>query len=641
MLRNTWPLIKAVPLVIFTVILFVHICYDFENKFTRNYVPATANLSSISWTRNTVKIKFRHCKALFSLESPAPEEKIGYIYTEKILPNETVGDVLHRKEGTKKKEEVTGIYRDINDVLKKILNLKYSEPEKYLDEAYHLLSELLPGVAEYDSPSENERESQEQQNQSRNEPKRKTDRRTKHVKQRTSSRIVEGTLPFVPCSIRGYEDKRQVFTCFQKRIDVQGSLSIHFFGDSKIRFLVHQFLKEADDVFHFVIVEKLVLNQRQYNITRPWPDAKSDLIKDFKWIDFEVITPALPRLQITFREVYSPFCAGSKTQYRCFYLFFYIFRKFMNSPDIRRDLPEIRQLKKWANYEETPPDLLIIDYTAWALTLHTDDKVIPQATRHTTDVLAVLLEMHAKVVPLLDKISKRTRVLVLSQSRMKLDVENLLMNYRGAMADFNMDWSEATFLYILKHYHHLNRPLLESRRAKAKEMLRISEDYVEDYKAQMSQSADMNPSAIWYFFQGVKKAENESSSSSKLSYSAQSKKGSPGSDADIFSRYPQVAREKLKKAPETTPFRDYLIPSTEESGLWFWDTLIPFSLAEIRECHEMFERGYGNQPFYKGSARRCNDPTHSGDITNSDLVTMMLNLLCNTVLEAEGDYCCS
>ncbi|XP_064085403.1 uncharacterized protein LOC135200728 [Macrobrachium nipponense] len=469
---------KFIPVAVAVILIFFVIVHDDaemkdpsrNNQRGSSVIPKSRMRDRHDGAPSDDVRKYSLCKALFSLDSPVSEEKIEAIYSGMIRPN---GDVFHRKEDAKGREEVKDIYRKIDGVLSKIRKLKYSEPEHFSGEDYQPLAELLPSVAEYDSASD--------------------------------------------------------------------------------------------------------------------------------------------------------------------------FRTFLNSPEVRRDLPEIRQLKKWANYEETPPDLLIIDYTAWVLTLHTDETVIPQAARHTTDVLDALLELHAKVVPLLDKISKRTRVLVLSQSRLKLDVENLLMNYRGAMADFNMDWSEGTFLYLLKHYHHLNlRPLLESRRAKAKEILRISEDYVKDYKAWESQSADMNSSAIWNFFQGAKKAENESSSSSNLSYSAQLENGSPGSDAEIFSRYPRVAREKLKKTAETTPFRDYLIPSTEDSGLWFWDALIPLTLAEIRECHEMIdERGYADQPFYKGTARRCYDPVHSGDITNSDLVTMMLNLLCNTVLEAEGDYCCS
>ncbi|XP_066984754.1 LOW QUALITY PROTEIN: uncharacterized protein [Macrobrachium rosenbergii] len=548
--------------------------------------------------------KYGLCKSLFSLDSPAPEEKIKYIYSEKIHPNETVGNLLQRKEGTK------SLYPKINGVLRKIRQLKYSEPENLFGEDYQPLAELLPRVAEYGSSSENELESKERQNHSRDEPKHKTDQGTTYVKQRTSSRIVEGILPFVPCSIRDYEDKRHVFTCFQKRLDVKGSLSIHFLGDSKIRHLLHQFLEETDDVFHFVTVAK--------NVTRLWSEAKVDLMTGDKWSDVEVFTPGLPGLQITLN-----------------------FRRFKDSPDLRRDLPEIQQLKKWANLEETPPDLLILDYTAWALTLNNYYGFLPPKYRHTIDVLAILLELHSKVVPLLDKISKRTRVLVLSQSRMRINAKNIFIDNRGALADFNLDWSESTFLYILKHYHDLGfKSLLESRLAKAQELLRISEDYFREH-VWKSLSAQSKASALWNTFQGTKKAENESSLSSELSYSAQENWVSCVCCRYFFNKIPSGNREKLKKASETTTFRDYLIPATEGSGLWFWDALIPLNLAEIQECQEMFERGLTDQPLYQSTALWCLDSTHAGNVTYHDLITMMLNLLCNTVLETGEDYCCS
>ncbi|XP_064085290.1 uncharacterized protein LOC135200600 [Macrobrachium nipponense] len=300
---------KFIPVAVAVILIFFVIVHDDaemkdpsrNNQRGSSVIPKSRMRDRHDGAPSDDVRKYSLCKALFSLDSPVSEEKIEAIYSGKIRPN---GDVFHRREVAKGREEVEDIYRKIDGVLSKIRKLKYSEPEHFSGEDYQPLAELLPSVAEYDSASEYKPDSKVKSSHSRNEPKHETDQRTKYSKQRTSSRIEEGTLPFVPCSIRGYEDKRQVFTCFQRRIDVQGSLSIHFFGDSKIRYLMHQFLEENNDVFHFVVVAK--------NITGPWPDAKSYLMKDFKWIDFEVITPALPRLQITFREVYSPFCARSK-----------------------------------------------------------------------------------------------------------------------------------------------------------------------------------------------------------------------------------------------------------------------------------------------------------------------------------------
>ncbi|XP_064085289.1 uncharacterized protein LOC135200599 [Macrobrachium nipponense] len=609
MLGNKCCLLKAVPVVILTTISFISVCYDLENVFLRNHATTIDDRSSINQTRNAVRIKtfgrdqkYRHCKDLFSIDSPASKEKIEYVYSEKIPPSETVGRALQRKVDVNGEEPAKGVYRKINDVLWKIRKLKYSEPERYLGEEYQPLAGLLPRVVDYDSSSKYEFQSKEESNYSGNEPTHKSHQMKKSVKQRTSSRIVEGTLPFVPCSIRDYEDRRQVFTCFQKRIDVKGSLSIHFFGDSKIRYLLHLFLEQYDDVFHFVTTAK--------NITRPWREAKADLMTTDKWTDIEIFIPALPRLGITLS-----------------------FRKFQDSPVFLGDIPEIQQLRKWANLEEQPPDLLIIDYTAWTLGRYNIFGLFPP--RNTVDVFAILLELHAKVIPLLQKISKITRVLLLPQSRQRPNADNMFPNSRGSTADFNMDWSESTFLYILQYSHDQDmKSLLESHLAKARELLKISDYQVQSF-AWTSLHSREETSDI----------RNPVHETKKASYPAQSTASRfPVSEVDRFpTRHPRLTQPKLleEASSETTEFRDYLIPSTEDSGLWFWDAILPLNLAEIQECEEMVEGGMSGQPLYQSNVLRCYDPTHAGDVTNSDLITMMLNLLCNTVLGTSDDYCCS
>ncbi|XP_068222573.1 uncharacterized protein [Palaemon carinicauda] len=549
---------------------------------------------SITKTNNTVRQKivvrddvgkYRNCKSLFSLDTPAPEEMFRHIYLEKILPNETVGKTFDEIEGRNIEDTVMGIYRKFSEVLREIRKLKYLEPEKLFGENYKSLAQVLPRVADYE---------------------------TSHVRQRKSSRIIEGMLPFVPCLIRDYDDKMQILSCFQKRLEVKGSLYIHFLGDSKVRYLLHQFLDQTDEVFHFVTVVKVRI-------------------------------------------------------------------------------------------------IVVDNYTPWVLTLHNIYGMFPP--RQTIDVLSILLELHAKVVPLLKEISKRTRVLVLTQSRQRPNSEDLFPNNRGSTADFNMDWSESTFLYILQHHDkHDFKALLDSRLSKARELLRISVDCVDEFTMKSSQAhgeaqetievKKISPlklksspahaeaqetvetkkipplklkssSAYGKAQETVKakkmsplklqsspahdKASNFSDRSPETiegkmispleitqSYSVKSSTVPEVIYKDMFStRYPEInlQHEPVKKM--VTAFRDYLIPSEEIPGLWWWDGLLPLNLAEIEECEDMYHRGLTEETLYHETTLRCLDRTHAGDVTHHDLVTMMLNLLCNTILETSEDYCCS
>ncbi|KAK8406013.1 hypothetical protein O3P69_007023 [Scylla paramamosain] len=87
--------------------------------------------------------------------------------------------------------------------------------------------------------------------------------------------------------------------------------------------------------------------------------------------------------------------------------------------------------------------------------------------------------------------------------------------------------------------------------------------------------------------------------------------------------------------------RDHLVPEVEESRVWWWDTSLPLSLAENRECEELYLRGLTSHPVYNSSFHRCYDDNHAGTVTLGDQVTMLLNLACNSVLGAREGVCCS
>ncbi|XP_027213613.2 uncharacterized protein [Penaeus vannamei] len=88
-------------------------------------------------------------------------------------------------------------------------------------------------------------------------------------------------------------------------------------------------------------------------------------------------------------------------------------------------------------------------------------------------------------------------------------------------------------------------------------------------------------------------------------------------------------------------FRDHLIPGTTVSGPWWWDSSLPINLAEIEECNELHRRGLAGDVAYTGPWLQCRDIHHAGEGTATDLVTMLFNLVCNSVLKLNEDLCCS
>ena len=71
-----------------------------------------------------------------------------------------------------------------------------------------------------------------------------------------------------------------------------------------------------------------------------------------------------------------------------------------------------------------------------------------------------------------------------------------------------------------------------------------------------------------------------------------------------------------------------------------WDSTIPTSLLNVRECHVLHEAGMSHHPLYQDPLHSCSDLVHSDNLTNQDEITMLSNLLCNEYLTKEGKYCC-
>ncbi|KAG0720805.1 hypothetical protein GWK47_047697 [Chionoecetes opilio] len=87
--------------------------------------------------------------------------------------------------------------------------------------------------------------------------------------------------------------------------------------------------------------------------------------------------------------------------------------------------------------------------------------------------------------------------------------------------------------------------------------------------------------------------------------------------------------------------RDHLVPQVDDGGVWWWDTIVPLSLAENFECEELYFRGLTHHPLYTNMSLKCRDDNHAGSVTLRDMVSMLLNLMCNSVLGPRAGLCCS
>ncbi|XP_071548367.1 uncharacterized protein [Panulirus ornatus] len=77
------------------------------------------------------------------------------------------------------------------------------------------------------------------------------------------------------------------------------------------------------------------------------------------------------------------------------------------------------------------------------------------------------------------------------------------------------------------------------------------------------------------------------------------------------------------------------------TGAWRWDSTLPFNLANIQECLLLKDAMLWDNPIYTGTWWNCADVHHSSYETNSVEIQMLLNLLCNSYLADDREYCCS
>ncbi|XP_066947039.1 uncharacterized protein [Macrobrachium rosenbergii] len=75
------------------------------------------------------------------------------------------------------------------------------------------------------------------------------------------------------------------------------------------------------------------------------------------------------------------------------------------------------------------------------------------------------------------------------------------------------------------------------------------------------------------------------------------------------------------------------------TNIIIWDSMLPSSLLNIKECQALHDAGMMEHPTY--FAHACHDDIHPDSFTIRDEHTMILNLLCNHYMDSNGShYCC-
>ncbi|XP_047471322.1 uncharacterized protein LOC125026768 [Penaeus chinensis] len=241
-------------------------------------------------------------------------------------------------------------------------------------------------------------------------------------------------------------------------------------------------------------------------------------------------------------------------------------------------------------------------------------------SRSLHDVLAMMLEMHRYVVPRLEKISKTTRVIVLSQSRHRPHSPNRF-NRRATFSNANLEWSELTFLHFMRAFREGRASVpRDGQQAEAQDS---------EHGPNRQGSFDRNHSL---------KAWQSTHTQDRDFRNEPQDKGAPD-DEEPLSLNDHRHNQRLKD--HSVSFRDHLIPRTSTPGLWWWDSNLPINLAEIEECNELYRRDLTGDLAYTGPPLACRDDHHAGPGTSSDLVTMLLNLACNSVLGMSETFCCT
>ncbi|XP_045117408.1 uncharacterized protein LOC123508061 [Portunus trituberculatus] len=77
------------------------------------------------------------------------------------------------------------------------------------------------------------------------------------------------------------------------------------------------------------------------------------------------------------------------------------------------------------------------------------------------------------------------------------------------------------------------------------------------------------------------------------------------------------------------------------TGVWYWDSTLPFNLANLKECETLMKGNLSHTHLYTDQWWRCSDAHHASYETNMNEMTMLWNLLCNSYMAESSIYCCA
>ncbi|KAK3865464.1 hypothetical protein Pcinc_028925 [Petrolisthes cinctipes] len=455
-----------------------------------------------------------------------------------------------------------------------------------------------------------------------------------------SSRIDEGgVLPFVPCTIMPYHTSSSISDCFTHKLATHSSFHIHFMGDSKIRELFYVFLERIDGKHHFNV--KLGNDTVQFlGLDEKHPKLKEDM---------EATSSAAQGLRVGFS-----------------------FRSFSEgTPRKLRESQEVKQLARWASGEDPPPHLLVIGYATWLVIMM---RFVPFPV-----VLSFPMEVHQVVVPLLHKISQRTHVLVVPQHRTRsyvgsqkkvIDVEVYL--------DTFFDWSEIAFRHYLDRWSRGEGEAspLPRRQASATPVFMsrtsgmdlvapsdalthhnttwalIEDEYLKQHVTkdeEMVQHVTEGEEMVQHVTEGEEMVQHVTEGEEMVQHVTEGEEMVQHvTKGEAVVQHVTEGEETVQHVTEGEEMVQQVAAdgvdqlSVRESGVgvWWWDTSLPLGLASIAECQQLYNLGLILHPLYINKFLKCTDLHHAGTATLGDQVTMLLNLLCNSVLSVPKNACC-
>ncbi|XP_037795600.1 uncharacterized protein LOC119590935 [Penaeus monodon] len=221
-----------------------------------------------------------------------------------------------------------------------------------------------------------------------------------------------GRLPYLPCQLQEYGPELTL-DCMRARLGRGRKLWILFAGDSKIRYTFFKFLNVTKSM-HYNI---------SYQNTSGSLEVVISKLDEIRWTHFDAVSKINPSLRVSMRFCTFLVSSSSTFEYR----------------------EDVQLLKRLAAGTDPAPDLLVTAYSTWTLGEMDWGHVIPYLS-----VLDLMKEGLSRMVPLLHRISLRTRVLVLSESRVKPFAPHENHMRPAIFADSNIEWSDMIFFHYLR-----------------------------------------------------------------------------------------------------------------------------------------------------------------------------------------------